>query len=89
MWEEICYSFRGLEGRKSRKDHPDVEVAKGLVKRFWESSETKKGSAQQLRERGAWIEPAWDGLAIEVGGDVGTRRWKKVLDEGTTGGWSI
>ena len=87
MWEEIGLSFRGLDGQR---EHPDAEVANGLVKRFWEHQEVGRGPGPKMRERGARIEPAWDGLVVEVGSDFGGAGWREVHGRGgTAGGWGI
>jgi len=85
MWEEICLSFRELDGRR---EHPDGEVARGLVKRFWESPENQRGVGQSVKEMGARIEPAWDGLVVEVGDGLGEAGWREVGGpRQMAGGW--
>ena len=87
MWEEICLSFRGLDGER---DHPDAEVTKGLVKRVWETGDIGRGLGDKMRESGLRVEPSWDGLAVEVGGQVGDDGWREVDGPGgSTGGWGI
>ena len=87
MWEEICLSFQGLDGRR---EHPDAEVAKGLVKRVLASPDVRRGLGEKVKEAGMRVEPAWDGLAVEVGDGVGEDGWQLVEGpNGCAGGWGI
>jgi hypothetical protein len=73
MWEEVCRSFRGLDGE--RPDHPEAEVTKALVERVKSHSDFKGegGLGEKATAWGGVVEPAWDGLILEstgVGGEV-------------------
>ena len=87
MWEEICLSFRRLNGQRQ---HPDADVAKGLVKRVWQSVEIGKGLGQDVREKGMKVDQAWDGLVVEVGNGLGNEGWREVHGPGgSAGGWGV
>ena len=87
MWEEICLSFRGLDGRR---EHPDGDVTKSLVKRVWDHQDIGSGLGDQVKIAALRVEPAWDGLAVEVGGHLGLDGWKEVDGpNGTAGGLGI
>ena len=85
MWEEICLSFRDLHGKR---EHPDEDSARGLVKRIWENEDIKQIGGK-IKEWGARIEPGWDGLVLKLKEDE-EEGWAVVDGPGgSAGGWGI
>jgi hypothetical protein len=72
QWEELCLSIRGMEGK--REDHPDSTIAKALVKNVWSDEPFEGESGKKLKQWGGRVEPAWDGLKLEVS----TEGWTEV-----------
>lgn len=64
MWEELCYSLKGENGKRGT-EHPDDEQARELIGRFWNDRHVGK-MKKQLDTWEGRVEPGWDGLVIEV-----------------------
>ncbi|WVQ79051.1 hypothetical protein IAT38_001144 [Cryptococcus sp. DSM 104549] len=74
MWEEICASLSDPAREEHEvREHPDAAQAEWLVKRVWEKVFGEGGEGEGLgdrwREEGGRVQPAWDGLVLEVGGE--------------------
>ncbi|KIR27964.1 metallo-beta-lactamase [Cryptococcus deuterogattii LA55] len=78
MWEEICNSLTDRGGRDYEvRDHPDAAQAEWLVKKVWDKvfgEGEHEGLGERWIEEGGRVQPAWDGLVLEVGGDQGLER---------------
>ena len=80
-----------------RERHPDYAIADGLVKRVKRDAQFtgSKGLERRWKEFGGEVEPAWDGLAVDIGGGQGSAKtddlgWAVVSGlEGSAGGWGI
>lgn len=65
QWEELCLSIRGLDG--NRPEHPDAGIARDLIDEVWADGQFKKDSfGDRLKAWGGRVEPAWDGLKLQV-----------------------
>lgn len=64
QWEELCLSIRGMQGK--RDDHPDSDIAKDLVETVWDDEQFKGDVGKKLKAWAGRVEPAWDGLKLEV-----------------------
>lgn len=65
MWEELCLSLSGEDGQR---EHPEKELAQGLVKKFW-ATQAGKFEQKQLKEwgkAGGHCEPSYDGLMLDI-----------------------
>nr|KIR48137.1 metallo-beta-lactamase [Cryptococcus bacillisporus CA1280] len=78
MWEEICNSLTDHGGRDYEvRDHPDAAQAEWLVKKVWDKvfgEGEHEGLGERWIEEGGRVQPAWDGLVLEVGGEQGLER---------------
>lgn len=78
MWEEICNSLTDRGGRDYEvRDHPDAAQAEWLVKKVWDKvfgEGEHEGLGERWIEEGGRVQPAWDGLVLEVGGGQGLER---------------
>lgn len=75
QWEELCLSIKGMDGKR---EHPDEGIAKRLVEDVWAdeqftkaTGEDKEGEGegslgQKLKKWGGRVEPAWDGLKLQI-----------------------
>lgn len=78
QWEELCLSIRGMDGKR---DHPDEGIAGKLVEEIWADEQFAKGGregerslGEKLKRWGGRVEPAWDGLKLQVA----TEGWTEV-----------
>ncbi|KAL1410241.1 hypothetical protein Q8F55_004246 [Vanrija albida] len=83
QWEELGRSIRGEDGKEP--EHDTNRLTQQLVKEVW-AHDTMYKIADGLREWKGVVEPAYDGLGLEV--EHGQYR---VLAEGqgSTGGWDL
>lgn len=63
IWEELCLSIRGKDGKR---EHPDSEAAKALVKKVWNDEQFSGEAGKRLKEWAGRVEPSWDGLKLEM-----------------------
>ena len=111
MWEQICLDLSSRDTPRSpksesfktisaeeRKQHPDHPIAEDLVGKVRQDVDFVGSTGLEKRWKGfgGEVEPAWDGLAIEIDcgveGDTTTDDpgWALVAGpEGSTGGWGI
>jgi hypothetical protein len=75
IWEELCLSIREEDGKR---DHPDSEAAKALVKKVWNDKQFSGDAGKKLKEWAGRVEPSWDGLKLEITPDG----WTEVASRG-------
>ncbi|EIW69074.1 hypothetical protein TREMEDRAFT_31568 [Tremella mesenterica DSM 1558] len=69
MWERLCQSISDIPPKVVNEDnHPDEDVASIIVDKFWytQPDEKEKQLLDQWGKEGAKIEPAYDGLMLEL-----------------------
>ncbi|BEI82520.1 hypothetical protein CcaverHIS002_0303880 [Cutaneotrichosporon cavernicola] len=84
IWEEVGLSIRDQQRRDP--GHQDTALADMLIKRIWESEDMARIAAD-LKTWGGRVEPAWDGLAIEMG--PGRLEQLPIGKDGSAGGWGV
>lgn len=82
-WQELCRHIRGQSG--GQPEHYDHLLAQMLIAKVWESDDMVKIAAE-LAQWGGVVEPAWDGLGLEVTDEGFT---ELPLGEGSAGGWGF
>lgn len=83
VWEEVGLSIRDQQRRDPK--HADTLLADALIAKIWEHEDMVK-IADDLKAWGGRVEPAWDGLGLEI---APGRLEELPLGRGSAGGWGI